>query len=167
MSSAITTRQKIVVMVGHPERLTISQLAAVVALEAAGQVHPWSEAQLRQAFTDSRAQLWGVWEGRVLLGYAVMYRLPFDAELQAITVVPWARRRGVANALLTRMIGLAEQWNCERLLLEVRESNQPARKLYARAGFACDGRRKGYYRNEEGRGEDALLMSLQLSAGAV
>lgn len=140
-------------------------MPVVVALETAGQSHPWSETQLQQTFDDSRAQIWGVWEEKNLLGYAVLYRLPFDAELQAITVAPWARRRGTAKALLTQMIELAEQWHCERLLLEVRESNQPAHELYAQAGFVCDGRRKGYYRDRVGRGEDALLMSLRLSAG--
>jgi ribosomal-protein-alanine N-acetyltransferase len=42
-----------------------------------------------------------------------------------------------------------------RVQLEVRASNQPARALYARAGFVVDGRRPRYYPD----GEDAVLMS--------
>lgn len=148
------------------ERLNGEGRAAVVALERVGQMHPWSAAQLDEAFNDARASLWGAWEEERLLGYAVLYRLPFDAELQAITVAPLARRRGVAKALLKRLRGEAECWGSERLLLEVRKSNHAARALYEQAGFTLDGRRRNYYRDAEGRSEDALLMSKALSAGS-
>lgn len=147
------------------EALWPDALPALVALELAGQPHPWTEGQLRQALDDPRARLWGVRNGAELLGYALLYQLPFEAELQAITVAPQARRRGIAQALLARAIAQGEQWGSERLLLEVRESNQAARYLYERAGFELDGRRRGYYRLGEGRREDALLMSLLLAAG--
>ena len=41
------------------------------------------------------------------------------------------------------------------LMLEVRESNLAARKLYLHAGFAEEGRRKDYYREPK---EDAIIM---------
>lgn len=151
-------------LVPRPELLRPADLPALVALELAGQPHPWAEGALRQAFEDHRAQLWGVREGAGLLGYAVVYQLPFEAELQAITVAPQARRRGIARALLAGVIVQARQWGSERLLLEVRESNQAARRLYDQAGFGLDGRRRGYYCLGAGRREDALLMSLLLSA---
>lgn len=47
----------------------------------------------------------------------------------------------------------------ERVLLEVRESNQAAISVYARLGFEVAGRLKRYYRNPL---EDALLMTLVL-----
>ena len=45
------------------------------------------------------------------------------------------------------------------VLLEVRESNTPARRLYEKLGFALEGRRPGYYQDP---GEDALLFRLML-----
>lgn len=158
----------------HLERLSCERLAEVIAIETAGQPHPWSPAQFAEAFGDDRASLWGacescgacgVCEKPSLLGYALLYRLPFEAELQAITVAPYVRRRGVAKALLERLCDEARAWQSERLLLEVRESNRAARALYERAGFTLDGRRRGYYRSATGGGEDALLMSKALSAG--
>lgn len=142
------------------ERLSRERLAEVVALEAASQPHSsGSSAQLDDAFEDERASFWGVCEEGSLLGYALLYRLPFEAELQAISVAPRARRRGIARALLERLCDEARGWRSERLLLEVREFNQAARALYEQAGFTLDGRRRSYYRGAGGPGEDALLMS--------
>ena len=148
----------------HPELLIANDLPQLAALERESQPHPWTEAQLRQAFDDERARVWGAYGHAELLGFAVFYRLPFDAELQAITVVPQARRRGIAAALLDVGVAQAKRWGSERLLLEVRASNQAAIGLYVKAGFTHDGVRRGYYRDREGE-EDALLMSLALDAG--
>ncbi|SDM06765.1 ribosomal-protein-alanine N-acetyltransferase [Modicisalibacter muralis] len=146
------------------KRLSHERLAEVVALEAAAQPHSsWSSTQFDEAFKGQRASLWGGCEGEELLGYALLYRLPFEAELQAIGVAPQARRRGIARALLRRLCDEARDWRSERLLLEVRESNQAARALYEQVGFTLDGRRRGYYRGADGRGEDALLMSKTLA----
>ena len=147
-----------------PERLTLGDLPELVALEREGQSHPWSQAQLHEALEDERAYILGVKEASGLQGFAVFYQLPFDAELQAITVVPGARRQGIATRLLERGIVQARAWGSERLLLEVRESNLAAIDLYRRAGFQCDGVRRGYYPADSGR-EDAWLMSLELVAG--
>lgn len=146
----------------HLERLSCERLAEVIEIETAGQPHPWSSAQLEEAFGDGRASPWGACDGESLLGYALLYRLPFEAELQAITVAPDARRCGVARTLLERLCDEARAWQSERLLLEVRESNLAARALYARVGFIIDGRRRGYYRSGDGFGENALLMSKAL-----
>lgn len=147
------------------ECLSPDCLSALVALEATAQSHPWTRAQWREAFEDDRASLWGAWSEVTLLGYAVLYKLPFEAELQILGVAPTARRRGIARALLERLVAQGERWGSERLLLEVRESNRAARRLYGQAGFVLDGRRRGYYRVSGECREDALLMSLRLAAG--
>jgi ribosomal-protein-alanine N-acetyltransferase len=45
------------------------------------------------------------------------------------------------------------------ILLEVRDSNVAARRLYEGAGFQENGRRPAYYRNPD---EDAVLYELHL-----
>ncbi|MBZ9558183.1 MULTISPECIES: ribosomal protein S18-alanine N-acetyltransferase [unclassified Modicisalibacter] len=148
-------------------RLTPDDLAALVALESAGQPHPWREATLAAALADPGYELWGVVDDtQTLIGYAALSRLPFDAELQAITVAPAARRRGIASRLLERVLARAAGWGSERLLLEVRESNLAARSLYAALGFGVDGRRRGYYPLPDGGSEAAVLMSRALSPTA-
>ena len=48
-----------------------------------------------------------------------------------------------------------------RILLEVRDDNLAAQKLYARHGFRSMGRRRGYY----GPGLDAVVMERHLRVG--
>jgi ribosomal-protein-alanine N-acetyltransferase len=51
------------------------------------------------------------------------------------------------------------------LWLEVRRSNQRARDLYERYGFREIGLRRAYYPAGFGRREDAVVMSLSITAG--
>lgn len=141
---------------------------AVVSVEQAGQSHPWSEGQLAKALEADDHEVVGMLslgdDAESLAGFAVLARLPFEAELQAITVAASARRQGVARALLERLIATASHWGSERLLLEVRESNAPALALYRRLGFVEEGRRRGYYPALAASAprEDALLMARAL-----
>jgi ribosomal-protein-alanine N-acetyltransferase len=75
-------------------------------------------------------------------------------ELENIAVLPDLRRRGVGAALLGTLLEEARRGQAERILLEVRASNQPAIRLYTEAGFQLLARRRGYYQNPA---EDALL----------
>ncbi|SHK22442.1 ribosomal protein S18-alanine N-acetyltransferase [Halomonas caseinilytica] len=140
-----------------------SALAALLELERVSQVYPLSAARLRAALRDDADVVFGLEEQGELIGYAILSRQPFDAELQAILVARHARRRGLAFALMQAVIDQARAWKSERLLLEVREGNAPAIALYRRMGFAEDGRRRDYYPSLDGAGrEDALLMSRRL-----
>ena len=56
----------------------------------------------------------------------------------------------------------AQALGLTRLLLEVRQSNERARALYRRRGFAEIGIRRGYYPATQGR-EDAVVMALTLA----
>ncbi|WP_163558141.1 GNAT family N-acetyltransferase [Halomonas sp. NO4] len=146
-----------------PRRLDALELAALEALEAT-QPSPWSARQLKAALSDPLTVVLGIDGEDALAGHAVVARLPFEAELQALLVASVWRRQGLAGRLLAGVIDQARAWGSERLLLEVRAGNAPARALYARAGFVEDGRRRGYYPSWDGAGprEDAVLMSLPL-----
>lgn len=150
-----------------PTTLGADALPALMAFERLANDDAWSEALLSAALADDDYDVWGVWstQGGRLLAAAVLAYLPFDAELQSICVLPSERRHGLALGLLNWVTQCASERGAERLLLELRESNQAARGLYERAGFRIDGQRAGYYRRDDGRGEDALLMSLDLVRG--
>lgn len=138
-----------------------------------------SPTQMREALADTETAVLGSFREETLLGYALVAKQPFDAELHAIGVVPGERGRGMGRALMLAVLTAARQWQRERLLLEVRAGNQAAIALYQRMGFKEDGRRKGYYppvqkdhprlqnghpaaQGAAGR-EDALLMSRVLT----
>ena len=75
-----------------------------------------------------------------------------ELEIYSVAVAPALRRRGIAKALIRELERLSSP---ETAYLEVRESNAPARSLYASLGFKEYGRRRGYYSAPE---EDAILM---------
>ena len=83
-----------------------------------------------------------------------------ECELENLVVAAEYRRRGLASDLLQALIETARERNLERILLEVRESNQAARALYAKLGFQENGRRKAYYGQPA---EDAILLALLIS----
>jgi ribosomal-protein-alanine N-acetyltransferase len=92
-------------------------------------------------------------EDKRILGYLICARYADIWHLMNIAVDPAERRRGVATALLERMLHRAGPE--EPYTLEVRPSNEGAIALYERFGFRGAGTRKRYYRDT---GEDALIM---------
>jgi ribosomal-protein-alanine N-acetyltransferase len=161
------------------EPMTELDLDAVCEVEQSAYAHPWS----RKHFADSlvagypAVMLLGEPrpgeqalpcrpDGRLLLGYLVAMHGVDEMHLLNITVAPAHQRQGWARCLLDALClwsrGLRAQW----LWLEVRASNAPARALYAGYGFRPVGVRKGYYPAGAGPREDAVVMSLDLSAAA-
>lgn len=138
--------------------MTARHLSAVAELErVCFPADPWSEA-LYQAALDNPAVavLLALGEDGALLGYAVLSTVLDEGNLDNIAVAPEARRRGVADALLSVVTGFGRE-HLSRLMLEVRASNAPAIALYEKYGFAAVGRRKNYY---DAPREDAVLMTL-------
>jgi ribosomal-protein-alanine N-acetyltransferase len=78
-----------------------------------------------------------------------------EGHLGNLAVVPGARRRGVATALVEDLLREARTRDVEVVTLEVRVSNFAAQALYRRHGFRLAALRRGYYRDT---GEDALVM---------
>ncbi len=95
-------------------------------------------------------------------GFAVARAVAGEAEMIMIGVVPKARRHGLGGALLSAVMARGAALGAAALVLEVAESNQPARELYDRAGFIVTGRRKNYYLGRNGR-HDALVLRRSLS----
>src|SRR3954449_7574567 len=81
-----------------------------------------------------------------------------DAEILTLAVVPEARRRGVAMALLHESATTAAAMGASAIFLEVSVGNTAARALYIRTGFAPVGRRPGYYSDQS----DALVLRLDI-----
>ena len=67
---------------------------------------------------------------------------------------------GVGSALVRELVREAGRSGAAAVLLEVRESNAGARRLYEKIGFSEIGRRPDYYRNPP---EDALLLKISIS----
>jgi len=94
-----------------------------------------------------------------IVAYLAAHRVESDWEVQYIVVAKEFRRRGVGTRLLHEFISYVRSTGGRRIFLEVRESNQGARRLYTAFGFEEMGLRKSYYANPA---EDAILYGLSL-----
>jgi ribosomal-protein-alanine N-acetyltransferase len=95
-----------------------------------------------------------------LCGFVCARAVAGEWEIENVVVADEFRRRGIADRLLREFIQRAESAAASAILLEVRESNLPARRLYEKQGFRKEGRRCGYYRDPK---EDALLYTLRFT----
>lgn len=91
-----------------------------------------------EALRAPHISFWTAWDGERLLGCGALKELDSThGEIKSMHTAKAARGRGVAAALLTRVIGEARLRGYQRLSLEtgVTEDFAPARKLYQRFGF--------------------------------
>jgi ribosomal-protein-alanine N-acetyltransferase len=149
-------------------RLAPDDLAAVTRLARGDPTMSAGDTSLARSPSDPDVRVFGIDDlesAQALAGHALVARLPFEAELQAILVRPERRRLGLGAELLRAVIAQGKGWGSERLLLEVRAGNAPALALYHRLGFLEDGCRRGYYppSTPGAPREDAVLMSRPLS----
>lgn len=133
-------------------------LAFIAALEKETFSLPQSEA----AFADMLGK-----EDRILLvaeqhgapiGYVCAYTVCRESDILTVAVAPSARRCGAGRALLEALTG-ALAGDSDAIFLEVRQSNVPARALYASMGFCEVGVRRGYYQHPK---EDAVLYKKEI-----
>lgn len=141
-------------------RTTPEDLPFLAELEKVCFSRPWSASALAETMSGEGAAFYTAKENGTPVGYVGSFPAGNEREITNIAVAPDFRRRGIAKALLSALIAETKTRGEERLLLEVRASNLPARSLYESFGFLCDGVRKQYYRNPT---EDAVLMSIPLN----
>jgi ribosomal-protein-alanine N-acetyltransferase len=93
-----------------------------------------------------------------IVGYLCRWFVADEIHVLNVAVHPDHRGRGIGAVLLDEALREAERGRAEAVTLEVRRSNEAARRLYAAFHFEEVGVRRHYY----GRGEDALIMRLVL-----
>src|SRR6266853_4706554 len=97
-------------------------------------------------------------EAGKLCGFVCAKAIAGEWQIENVVVAAEFLRRGIANQLVRELIQRAASEAASAILLEVRESNLPARRLYEKQGFREVGRRRVYYRNPM---EDAILYALR------
>lgn len=135
-------------------------VAAIMGIEERAYPFPWSAGIFHDCLRAGYSCHVLERDGE-LLGYGVMSAGAREAHILNICVSPSRRGRGYGRMLMECMIEEARRRQAEMMFLEVRPSNRPALRLYARLGFNEIGIRNNYYPAEQGR-EDALLLAKQL-----
>jgi ribosomal-protein-alanine N-acetyltransferase len=144
--------------------MRVPDLTEVMAVERQAYPVPWTHGN----FVDSLAAGYPaeVLRGAraELLGYWVAMPGVDELHLLNITVAPAWQGRGLAAAMLDRLVDECHRRGLVQLWLEVRLGNERAREVYRRYGFAEVGKRRAYYPVQQGPREDAVLMSLTVPA---
>jgi len=141
--------------------LKVEDSAAVAEMEQQIFLDPWSEKSVLETVQQKQSVCFAAEKAGHLLGYLLAYHAADEAEIARIAVQKEARRQGAAGKLMQALEHYCEEHKMEKLLLDVRESNEAARSFYTKNGFVEDGIRQGFYTNPS---EDAVLMSRQLGA---
>jgi len=145
------------------EPASLRDAPALAQIHGASFHRGWSEGEFENMLSERNTLVHRLRMGRKVIGFSVSRIAADEAEILSIAVAQGHRGRGLSNNLLLTHLGHLAGRGVRTVFLEVEENNQPARRLYKRAGFAVAGRRERYYRQANGEPLNALLMRRDLS----
>jgi len=135
-------------------------LDAILAIERACFSIPWTaEALAPELEVDGRHEPVLAMLGGEPVGFALVWVIADERHLVNLAVDPGHRRQGIGQQMLTEVIERARADGARLVTLEVRESNEAARKLYRDFGFIDVALRPHYYPDSR---EDAVIMLLEI-----
>ncbi len=139
--------------------MTLDDLPAVTEIDRLSFPVPWPERSYRFEITHNTSADLFVAENpeRDVVGFLGYWLIADEVHISTFAVHPEHRMRRIGEKMLLSALATARAKGAALATLEVRESNQPAIRLYRKLGFEAVGRRAGYYRDN---GEDAILMTL-------
>ena len=140
--------------------MTSAHVAQIAELEKCCFNDPWSENSISSEL-NNRLSCWLVaLESDVVIGYVGSQTVLGETDMMNIAVHPDYRNQGVAKKLIQNLMDIISEQGSHSLMLEGRQSNEPAKNLYASLGFETVGIRKNYYRNPK---ENALILRKEWS----
>ncbi|MBH5369235.1 ribosomal protein S18-alanine N-acetyltransferase [Bradyrhizobium glycinis] len=145
------------------EPATMRDAARLAQLHGASFAHGWGESEFERMMSERNTLVHRLRLGRKTIGFAVSRIGADEAEILSIAVDGAYRGRGLSRTLLMTHLGHLAGRGVRTIFLEVEENNEPARRLYDRAGFVVVGRRDRYYKQASGEQLNALLMRRDLS----
>lgn len=145
-------------------QMALSDVAAVVMLEAQSHFSPWSVGQFSDGLRAGYFCPCLVLPDGRIAAYLVGMAGFEEWHLLNVTVAPAWRGQGLARQLLAELEAQAQRTQAGTLWLEVRPSNMRACQLYERLGYVKVGVRRAYYAAEGGSREDAWVMRKDLES---
>jgi ribosomal-protein-alanine N-acetyltransferase len=136
--------------------------AAFSALHARSFRRGWSEDEMERLLLDPQVIAHRAMRGGELAGFILSRRAADEAEILSVAVAARQQVAGIGRALLNLHLRRLAGLGIRTVFLEVDETNAPALRLYARAGFTEAGRRPAYYAGAEGKSSAALVLRRDL-----
>ena len=137
--------------------LSTGDLDDIVAIEEASFNNPWTRDMYERELQNPDVSFLYVLRmpGEGIVAFCSFWLVLDELHINNLAVLPLNRRGGVATALLRHVLREGARRGAVRATLEVRKSNDPARLLYERLGFAIAGVRRAYYTKPD---EDAIVL---------
>ncbi|HZS63591.1 MAG TPA: ribosomal protein S18-alanine N-acetyltransferase [Xanthobacteraceae bacterium] len=135
--------------------------AAMSHLHMASFRRGWTDGEFERLLIDRAVIAHRATIGRKLVGFIISRMAAAEAEILSVAVDTSYQGRGIGAALLRLHLRRLTALGSRSVFLEVDEHNEPARRLYANAGFREVGRRAGYY-PQDGTPRAALVLRRDL-----
>jgi [ribosomal protein S18]-alanine N-acetyltransferase len=140
---------------------TADDVESVVAIEEAAFSDPWSANAFHEALAHPAVYFACARSGEGdIVGYVVAWFAADEGEIANLAVAPSGWGSGIGRGLLNAALSAALARGAAAVYLEVRDSNDRARRLYQSSGFEEIGRRRRYYRRPV---EDAIVLRRTLT----
>ena len=139
----------------------------IAALHSKSFQRGWSEDEVEGLLTERNVVAHRALAGKKLAGFMLSRIAADEAEILSVAVDAGFQGRGLARRLLNLHLGRLAGYGVRTVFLEVGETNDPAAKLYARAGFREVSRRPNYYPGPSGAPITALVLRRHLVGGPV
>lgn len=133
----------------------VADLPSILQIEKLVFSDPWSPESFAPEFDDPYTWFRVIEVDGVIAGFVIARIVARQGEIANIAVDPAHHGTGLGGRLLDGAVAAAEAEDCDAVWLEVRMTNEPAKRLYRSRGFEAIGRRKAYYRSPV---EDALVL---------
>lgn len=134
------------------ERMTEGDCAELAMLDKQCFSVPWSEKSFFEE-TKNPLAMYYVAREEEIAGYCGFWKVSDEAQVTNIAVLPKYRKKGIASKLIEKMLNECSEM--KQIVLEVRQSNDAAIRLYEKYGFTKVGVRKNFYRAPR---EDGIVM---------
>ena len=129
-------------------------LPIIAEIERLSFSEPWSESAISILLSPENVGVVAL-DGDRVAAYGGMTTVLDEGSVANVATHPDYRRRGLGRAIVAALQREALARGVTSVFLEVRVSNESARRLYEEMGFSVIGVRKGFYRRPS---EDGLAM---------
>jgi len=111
----------------------------------------WNSEIIQEKIKNKKFKYWIYEVENSIKGYLGIQFLEEEIEILGIGVNQGSRRKNIATELMDELIEYFEKSEYKKIILEVRESNTVAQRLYKKYGFKQISKRKKYYVDEDAK----------------
>ncbi len=105
----------------------------------------WTKSQWEREIRDPKRICLGAFESKKLLALCSGWFILNELHITVLGVNPLHQRKGLGTLILSNIIYKAKLHGINKIILEVKETNEPAKALYKDLGFNIAGHRSQFY----------------------